>query len=129
MTTHVTFRLKHPSQNLVDVADILGLPIARIWKVGDSRKTTTGEPLDGEYLESYLALKVISDPQTIENAVDVVRQVLLTASDRLPVLMDPELRKTLYCTLELDGEIISLHTLRYLVELGIAIEIDGRGVD
>jgi len=126
MATHVGLRLRHASNDLAGLAAGLGLPAARMWIAGDARKTPLGDPLPGTYQESYLALNISSSSETISGAIEVVRAAILAAPPDLRVLLaDPALRKSLYCTLESNGEGIDLNALKTLVELGIELEIEG----
>jgi hypothetical protein len=94
--------------------------------MGDARKTLQGNALEGSYNESYLALKVVSTSGSISGAIEVVRQAFLAApQDVLSMLFAPGLHKSLYCTLESEGEEIDIGALRTLVDLGIQLEIGG----
>ena len=125
MPTHISLRLRHPSQDLSMAASRLGFPIARIWASGESRKTIAGGPMGGEYRESYCAMSIVSEPATIAEAIQTINRTLVAAVDSLPILDDATLRKSLYCTLETEGEVIDSAALKLLAYWNIELEISG----
>lgn len=122
MPAFTSLRLKHATQDLSDLAGCLKFPVGRIWRAGDDRKTTGGDPLEGKYQESYCVLKVMTATGTIEGAIAEIHQAFACPAVR-PLLAAPNLQKVLYCTLDSEGEVIGLTALRTLVELGIELEI------
>lgn len=125
MPTHISLRLKHPKLDLARLAADLQLAPARIWTAGAPRKTPLGTPLAGVHQESYCALRILTPSGTIGAAIDVLRQALANSATLQSDFFLPDLSKTLYCTLESDGEVLELDALNSLVELGIRLEISG----
>ena len=125
MKVHISFRVKHHWEDLEIFAASLSFPISRIWKAGENRKTTQGVCLEGVYQESYCVFKIPSSIPTITEAISVIRAELLAAPRLQPILKNLSYKKSLYCTLEAGGEILDLAALSSLVNLGIALEIDG----
>lgn len=125
MPTKVSFRLRHPTLDLADIAKAVGLPIARIWTAGKDRRTPKGDPLEGVYQDSYCAFRVVTAEETISAAIATIDTVLHVAVSSQAILQGQELKKSLYCTLMSEGEIIDEVSLRRLVEWGIQLEIDG----
>lgn len=126
MPTHVSLRLKHPVLDLAGLAAELKLHPTRIWTAGTSRTTPAGDPLVGIEQESYCALRIITPPGTIVAAIGVLRQALAQSSTLRADFFVPDLSKSLYCTLDSEGEILDLNALNSLVELGVRLEIAGR---
>ena len=124
MPTKISFRLQHPTMDLAEIAKGIGLPIARIWTSGKGRKTLKGDPLDGVYPESYCAFKV-TEAETISAAIIIIDAALQLIANSHAVLQYPDLKKSLYCTLMDEGEIIDKESLGLLVKWGIQLEIDG----
>lgn len=56
----VSFRIKHPEENLELAAKKLDINPFRIWKAGSLRETPKGKRLDGEYDHSYCCLRLES---------------------------------------------------------------------
>ena len=127
MPTHVSLRLKHPTMDLAGFAAELRLPSIRIWTAGDARMTPQGDPLRGVQQESYCALKIITSSGTITAAINVLRQAMANSARLRSDFFLPDLSKTLYCTLESDGEVLELTALNSLVDLNIRLEIAGCG--
>lgn len=125
MTTHVSLRLRHPTLDLAQLAAELQLSPTRIWTVGDPRKTPQGDPLAGVQQESYCALRIITSSGTIGAAINVLRRALTNSAALRSGFFLPDLSKTLYCTLESEGEVLELNALKSLVDLGIRLEISG----
>jgi len=111
--------------DLADIANAVGLPIARIWVAGKDRKTPKGEPLEGVYQESYCAFKVTTTEGTIPAAITSVDTALRRAVSSHALLRGRGLEKILFCTLMDEGEIIDCEALGRLVKWGIRLEIDG----
>lgn len=124
MTTKISFRLQHPTLDLAEIAKEIGLPIARIWTSGKERRTLKGDPLDGVYQWSYCAFKV-TEAETISAAIVIVDAALQSVAISHATLQDIYLKKSLYCTLMGEGEIIDKESLGCLVKWGIQLEIDG----
>ncbi len=49
----ISLRLVHPSADLSSCSEEFGLEPSRLWRVGESRTTSRGNPLDGRRHESY----------------------------------------------------------------------------
>ena len=126
MSTKVSLRLTHPSMDLTDIANAVGLPIARIWVAGKDRKTPRDEPLEGVYQGSYCAFKVVTTVGGIPAAIASIDTALRGAVSTYALLRGLEVEKILFCTLMNEGEIIDCESLGRLVEWGIRLEIDGR---
>ncbi|WCM92982.1 hypothetical protein M5C99_22055 [Acidovorax sp. NCPPB 2350] len=125
MSAHISLQIRHAFQDLERLAVGLEFPIARLWVAGTDRKSPRGDPLIGTYQESYLAMKINPPEGTIAEAIGMVHRAFLSApADLLPVLADPDLRKSLYCTLDSEGERLDLNSLSILVELGIELEVE-----
>ena len=127
MPTHISLRLKHPTMDLAGIAAELKLSSTRIWAAGDPRKTPHGDPLRGVQQESYCALRIITSSGTIGAAIDVIRQALANSAMLRSDFFLSDLRKSLYCTLESEGEVLDLTALKSLVDLDIRLEISGCG--
>ena len=125
MATKVSFRLRHPSLDLRDVATVIGLPIARIWAASQPRRTPRGDPLEGLNRESYCAFKVSTDEGTIAAAVAAIDAALSAAATSQVVLQGQEIRKSLFCTMLDAGEVIDVGTLRRLVDWDIGLDLQG----
>lgn len=123
MPTHTSLRLKHPTMDLAGIAAELKLSSARIWLAGDPRKTPQGDSLPGIRRESYCALRIITSSGTISAAIDVLRQAVANSARLRSDFFLPDLSKTLYCTLESEGEVLETIALNSLVDLGIRLEI------
>jgi hypothetical protein len=70
--------VKHPTADLSDLPQALGLRAARIWKVGEPRVTPKGKSLDGLYRDSYCGLYLDHSgsatlPEAIASAIDQLR--------------------------------------------------------
>lgn len=124
MPTKVSFRLSHPTLDLSDIAKAIGLPIARIWTVGEERRTPKGDSLDGIHKRSYCAFEVVTAEETIPAAIVVIDTMLRGTACSQAMLQVQGLEKSLYCTLLEGGETIDVESLRRLVEWGIRLEID-----
>lgn len=105
------------------LAETLQMPVARIWTAGDQRITLDGTPLEGLYADSYCALKVADEEGHIAAAIDVVDAALRRAPEWKAALQDAHMRKSLYCTVMNEGEVLDFHCLEKLLEWRITLEI------
>lgn len=125
MPTHISLRLRHPSQDLSRLAAKLQLPVSRIWTAGESRATPQGDPLVGAQRESYCAFRIVTAAGTIEAAIELLRQMLATSPSLKSELSIPGLSRSLYCTIEAEGEVLEVDSLKALVDMGVKLEISG----
>ena len=123
--TLTSFKLRHATLDLNDIAAAVALPIFRIWTAGDSRKTMNGDPLDGVYESSYCVFKVVTEEETLPAAISAVDVALRAAANAYPVLKSVEIEKSLYCTLMEEGETVDPASLALLVAWDIGLEIEG----
>ncbi|MDA8454704.1 hypothetical protein M4R22_08010 [Acidovorax sp. GBBC 3334] len=125
MPSKISLQIKHDSHNLEELAVELNLPIARIWTAGAERKSVNGNLLGGNYDESYLALKIESQEETISKAIAIIQERFLIMTNKASIIFtDPNLHKTLYCTVISGGERLEFDSLKKLIDLGIILEID-----
>lgn len=125
MTTHISLRLTHPTHDLSNLAKKLQLPVSRIWTAGEARSAPKGDALTGKQQESYCAMKIVTPAGTIAAAIDAIRHALAGSPSLTSDFSTAHLRKSLYCTLESEGEVLELDALRALLEMEIRLEISG----
>jgi Domain of unknown function (DUF4279) len=56
--TNLSLQIKHPTRDLSAVCDAFGLRPARLWKVGDERRTPKGNKIGGIRTESACSVHV-----------------------------------------------------------------------
>ena len=90
----IAVRVKHPSIDPTVVTDALRIEPQHSWKAGVSRRTPTGELLEGTYRESYWTGQVLeterlsSDEMPLEDALNRSAARLQRAEEFLSKLID-----------------------------------------
>ncbi|MDR6853807.1 hypothetical protein [Variovorax guangxiensis] len=124
MANHYSLKLRHPTLDLSLIAQRIPLVVTRIWRFGDSRFTPDGVPLPGRYKDSYCIFKFPEKIESIKEAIYFVHNILLGDPGLMKDLMSPSFEKSIYCTLDGDGEVLAVPELKTLWSLDIKLEID-----
>ena len=94
-----------------------------MWRFDDPRSSPDGVPLPGKYKDSYCIFKLPEKIESLTEAIHLVRDVM-----KIPGLMSEflssSIEKSIYCTLDGEGELLAVAELKILCELDIKLEID-----
>lgn len=96
----------------------------RSWRAGEGRATPDGLMLPGVYAESYCVFGFDEDVASLKDAVDRIA-LIMRANPGLALELEASgYEKSIYCTLDGDGEVVGVECLKDLVRLGIFLEIE-----
>lgn len=73
-----SLRIRHPGVEPSEITQALGIEPQHSWKAGDSRRGSTGEPLERTYRESYWMGRLMDQPQLSSERVSVEAVLLQT---------------------------------------------------
>ncbi|MCI4569481.1 DUF4279 domain-containing protein [Lysobacter sp. CFH 32150] len=128
----VSLRLRHPTEPLTYFADALGLAPDFQHVVGESRRSRNGEPLPGQYKESYWCHALdVPESQDVEAFLLTTVERLDAHSILLSQLITSGGSAELFIGFFLEsfnsGFSLSPELLRKCVALGIALDFDVYG--
>ena len=135
-----SLRIRHPAIEPAEITEALGIEPQHTWKAGDSRRASTGEPLERTYRESYWMGRLMDEPQLSSELASVEATLLQTltqlrrSQDFLARLSQEggvaELHISMFTRgnfrLELSAESL---TLLGRLGLGIALEVNSQFAD
>lgn len=124
MSNHYSFKLKHPTADLSAIAKKISLDVARIWRFDDPRFTPDGVRLPGNYKNSYCILKFPEKIESLTEAIRLIQDILLKSPDLMSDSLFSSIEKSIYCTLDGEGELLVVAELKILCNLDINLEID-----
>lgn len=73
-----SLRIRHPAIEPSEITQALGIEPQHTWKAGDSRRGSTGEPLERTYRESYWMGRLMDEPQLSSELMTVEAMLLQT---------------------------------------------------
>jgi Domain of unknown function (DUF4279) len=76
----ISLSIRHPTVAPNEISRALGIEAQHCWKVGDERRGSAGEALEGTYRETFWTARVMSDPQLASDHVTVESVLLRTLS-------------------------------------------------
>ena len=124
MANHYSFKLRHPTLDLSTIAQKIPLDLARIWRFDDSRFTPDGEALPGKYKDSYCIFKLPKEIGSLQEVVHFIQAFMVADPALMQGLTFPYLEKSIYCSIDGDGETLAVPELKILCDLDINLEID-----
>jgi len=105
----ISLRVRHPSIDPSAITEALGINPQHTWRAGQPRRNEAGEPLDGDYRESYWMGRLMQTPELSSDASSVESVVLNT----LALLRRSE---QFLARLSVEGGVAELHVSLYARE-------------
>jgi len=72
--------IRHPSAIPSEISETLGIQAQHSWKVGEERRSSTGETLEGTYRETFWTGHLMTEPQLASDHISVESVLLRTLS-------------------------------------------------
>ncbi|WP_162576819.1 hypothetical protein [Variovorax sp. PBL-H6] len=124
MSNHYSFKLKHPTADLSEIAKKISLSVTRIWHFNDPRFTPDGVPLPGSYRNSYCIFKLPEKIGSLTEAINLIQEILLKNPELANEILSSSIEKSIYCTLDGEGEFLGATELKILCDFDINLEMD-----
>jgi hypothetical protein len=124
MSNYYSFKLKHPTADLSAIAKKVPLTATRMWRFDDPRSTPDGALLPGKYTDSYCIFKLPEKIESLTEAIHFIRDIMLKNPNLMSDFSSTYVEKSIYCTLDGEGELLAVAELKILCELDINLEID-----
>ena len=124
----VSLRIGHPNITAMEIVNRLGITPKHMWTVGEPRKTPRGDPLPGNYKETYCYFLVGSgEGKELAKLLDSCCDRLYQHADFFQSIRSTGGKLEYFIGWFADnncGETFDIGLLRKLVDLGIDISID-----
>jgi hypothetical protein len=76
----MSLSIRHPNVEPSEISRALSIEPQHSWKVGDPRRGTEGEVLDGTYRETFWTARLMPEPELASDGVSVESVLLRTLS-------------------------------------------------
>jgi hypothetical protein len=125
-TYDLSLRVKHPTTDLQEVCEKLGLELRRIWKAGDRAETPNGKTLQFYRRESYCSLKFENESGPLHHRLASALALLDQKKDILLNIISNGGTLTLcigWFTEGDNGADLDINLIKKLSELNIALAL------
>ena len=122
----LSLRIRHPSANLAQVCEVLGLKPSHVWQAGTQAKTPKGEPLAFVREESYCSVPLETKGASLSGSMAIALSFLQPKKEILHDLAENggtiELCVALFSYTD-DGYRISAELIDKIAELGLSLTV------